>query len=658
MKKIFKKTLFLGCSILMLASCGLDEYDPAGGTGGQKLYSFDGWSGMETYCYEPLYGQLYSSFDFMSVSELGTDIWECANNKTWAQQLFYYEGLTTNTNASNKVFTQAYSCINSCNAVIEYAKDVQGGDPASIKTLTAEAKFLRAFYYSILVTYYGNVTLTLKPTEETGVNYRPERSTYPELYTQMVKDLKEAAADLPVKPYMGQCSRATKKAALGLLARVYAQGAGDADLKEGDVSYWQRAKEVSEDLIKNAASYDAYLYDDVADMWAQANNRNNKEALFLAVGPNPDANAINQRGNNIFGYMGADPNKAASDIYSVKKNQNYLYGRYDNAVMAPSKYLIDLYNAKYDKRWQQTFTCAFGWSSWVQTTSWNGSYDNPKPFVWTNELAAKYGKDNSVIGKTVYPYADFNLVTRTLSNQYVAKVWPKGDHSGNIADLETPKNVYVDPEYPLDPQDDRFMLYLSKDKLTDAQKASRIQATVNIDDLFDKEGKYIENSTQLDGKTELYKLFPACSKYNWNYDGAYYSSNLQKKNGDIAIIRMAEMYLIAAEAEQKLGNGAAAAGYLNVLRKRACYNSTDFENHMKLTTASEQDVLDEYARELCGEFQRWGVLKRHHCLKQQLEKGNIRAYRNFDEKKNYLRPISYTFLNQIENADEYGTNGY
>jgi hypothetical protein len=79
---------------------------------------------------------------------------------------------------------------------------------------------------------------------------------------------------------------------------------------------------------------------------------------------------------------------------------------------------------------------------------------------------------------------------------------------------------------------------------------------------------------------------------------------------------------------------------------------------MKLTTASEQDVLDEYARELCGEFQRWAVLKRHHCLKEQLEKGNIRAYRSFDEKKNYLRPISYTFLNQIENADEYGTNGY
>ena len=61
------------------------------------------------------------------------------------------------------------------------------------------------------------------------------------------------------------------------------------------------------------------------------------------------------------------------------------------------------------------------------------------------------------------------------------------------------------------------------------------------------------------------------------------------------IMRMAEVYLIAAEAEERLGNGAKAAEYLNVLRKRACRNEADFEANMKLTTATEDDVLDEYA---------------------------------------------------------------
>ena len=71
----------------------------------------------------------------------------------------------------------------------------------------------------------------------------------------------------------------------------------------------------------------------------------------------------------------------------------------------------------------------------------------------------------------------------------------------------------------------------------------------------------------------------------------------------------------------------------------------------------KQDVLDEYARELCGEFNRWALLKRHHAFESQLAKGNPRAARSFTEK-NYLRPISYDFLNQIENSAEYGNNGY
>lgn len=40
------------------------------------------------------------------------------------------------------------------------------------------------------------------------------------------------------------------------------------------------------------ASYNAYLYDDVEDVWAQSNNRNNKEALFIASGPQAGTDAL------------------------------------------------------------------------------------------------------------------------------------------------------------------------------------------------------------------------------------------------------------------------------------------------------------------------------------------------------------------------------
>jgi len=126
-------------------------------------------------------------------------------------------------------------------------------------------------------------------------------------------------------------------------------------------------------------------------------------------------------------------------------------------------------------------------------------------------------------------------------------------------------------------------------------------------------------------------------------------------------MRMAEVYLIAAEATlHTSGNGATAAQYLNVLRKRACRNAADFNaaTGMQLTTATMNDVFDEYARELCGEFNRCSLLKRNRAFETRLQAYNKTAFANFVPSRNYNRPIPFTFLNQINNANEFGTNGY
>jgi hypothetical protein len=297
--------------------------------------------------------------------------------------------------------------------------------------------------------------------------------------------------------------------------------------------------------------------------------------------------------------------------------------------------------------------CAFGHESGVQP-GWS-AYNNKNTYtIITSALATKYGIDQTHVGDTIWPYADYAYVAGVY-NQYPAKVWKKNsDHTGNTADLYDPKNVYV-IDYPVEPDDDRFVIYLSKKTLSAEEKAKYSCVTVNIDDLFDENGEY--KTASFDG-TNTYLLYPGLVKSNWNYDGIF-TSNLQKKTGDVFIMRMAEIYLIAAEANAMLGNTTKAADYINVLRKRACRNAADYESSMKLTSASEQDVLDEYARELVGEFQRWSVLKRHGytVFMNQLKKGNPRASRSFSEK-NMLRPISYNFLNQIENAEEYGNNGY
>ena len=647
MKKIIYKVALLFCAATTLYSCSLDEYNPAAITADDSV----GWKGLLNYCYTPLYSQLFSATDYLGVAEAGTDIWLTANNKTNTQQLFYYEGMNTSTNGTKKLFTQAYSMINSCNAVINRSVNITDAPASEVKQLTAEAHCLRAYYYLLLTTHYGNITLNLKEATE-GLVMRPQRNTIEEIYAQIIDDLKLAVDGLEVKPYKNNYARVCKKTALGLLARVYAQGAGEG-LKENGKSYWERAKEVSEDLITNMDAYGAYLYQDVAEVWSHANNRSNKEALFVASGPQAGTPAYEygSASNKLFAYTMANPYKL-NDVYKHADKANYLYGRVNSGLFAPSKYLIDCFDATYDKRWENSFVTAFANFSMVQP-AWS-EYEK-QIVTLTADICRKYGIAAEHIGKKIYPYADVKAINRAQGgNQYVASVWPKGDYSADVKRLQKTNNAYAHT-YPLSEDENRFPIYLSKEPLSAAQKARRAYVCINIDDLFDGEGNYKANS--FDG-TESYQLFPSLSKFNWSYDGMCNGSNLQIKTGDMFIMRMAEVYLIAAEANQQLGNGEKAAGYLNVLRKRACRNAADFESHMKLTTATEDDIFDEYARELCGEFGRWALLKRHKAFETRLPKYNKRAAQGFNASLHYLRPISYDFLNQIENGDEYGTNGY
>lgn len=653
MKVKLMKTKLLYTAIiagtLSFSSCELDEYNPTGGDA--TIESFDAWSGLETYCYSPLAEQLYSVYDFMSVAEGGTDMWLTpGGNPDYAKQLIYYDGLTTNTNGSNKVFKQAYSCIASCNAVINNADNVKGITDYDKRILTAEAKTLRAFYNLLLVTYYGPVTLSQEDISKGETNVRPVRNTVEEFYTAIIKDLTEASDELDVQPYGGNYARVCKKTALGLLARAYAQGAGEG-LSENGVSYWQRAKDVADDIINNASAYNVHLYTDVSDLWAQANNRNNPEALFIVSGRDANDESYNyvNCNNNLFTYTICNPYKC-SDIYTRADNTNYYLGRTNNNTIAPTKYTLSVFDPSWDKRYENTFMTAFGLFSMVDA-GWVGPYSACRVKITPN-LITKYGIGEQYLGQYIYPYVDMATSTSAYGgNQYYPTgVWAKGDHSGDTKNLiKDVKNVYV-VDYPVAEDDDRFAIVLSKDYKSAEEKAKSIYFTVNIDDLFDGD-QY--KTSQFDG-TNSYQLYPSLIKYDWCYNGVV-GNHMQRRNGDMMVMRTAEVYLIAAEACQQLGIPEEAIKYLKPLRDRAARPGTVAP---ELTEVTEETILDEYAREMAGEFCRWALLKRHHKLGERLKLYNSRAARYFNEDIHYNRPISADFLNQIENKDEYGDNGY
>ncbi len=652
MKNFLKYTLVaLAGSTLGLTSCGLDEYNPSAGN--ETVDSFETWKGLATYCYSPLATQLYSVYDFLSVAEGGTDMWLCpSGNRDYAKQLIYYDGLTTNTNASNKLFKQAYTTIPSCNSVIANADKVVGGTEEEKAKIVAEAKTLRAFYNLLLVTYYGPVTLT---TEEVGnVNTKPVRSTVEDFYQSITTDLKEAAEALDNTPVDGNYARVTKKTALGILARAYAQGAGEG-LQEDGKSYWQRAREVAEDIITNSSAYNVYLYDNIDDLWAQENNRNNKEALFIASGANATLSDTKNYyvKNNLSTYTISNPNNL-TDLYTRSDKGNYYLGRTNNNTFAPSKYSIDVFDPSWDRRWENTFMTAFGMFSMTDPDhQWVGPYAGTCVTI-TPPIVKKYGINTKFTGKKIYPYIDMKVVEGGAYNQYVPSgVWPKGETSGNPDKLLQVKNAYV-VDYPVALDDNRFAIVMSKETRTPEEKAQSQYFTLNIDDLYGSSEYSTEFKTEQFDGTNSYQLYPSLIKFNWCYNGSW-GSGLNTKNGDMMIMRTAEIYLIAAEACQQLNDPAAAAKYLEPLRIRATRPGATTP---ALGTVTEDVIFDEYAREMAGELNRWALLKRHHAFEDRLAKYNKRAAKFFNPERHYLRPISADFLNQIDNKNQYGDNGY
>ncbi len=84
------------------------------------------------------------------------------------------------------------------------------------ESVTAEARFLRAYYYFHLVNIYGEVPLKTTPAMSVDELHIPV-SSVPAIYQQIENDLVQAAAILPESAVHG---RVTRGAALGLLAKV------------------------------------------------------------------------------------------------------------------------------------------------------------------------------------------------------------------------------------------------------------------------------------------------------------------------------------------------------------------------------------------------------------------------------------------------------
>jgi hypothetical protein len=199
-----------------------------------------------------------------------------------------------------KTFNALYKSIGIVNDAINKINQMDKLSENGKKTAIARAKFQRGLFYVYLVQLWGEIPIIL----ETGGS-TTTRKSIDEVYTQIVKDLTEAEADLPTtveKPTIP-----TKGAANTLLARAYlawgnnplSQAQIDA-IKDGRtdpaISYNNARLEqaiVYADKVINSNVYS--LLPDFRNLWGRANESRGPEQIFTIQ---HDGDGIDQQGNH------------------------------------------------------------------------------------------------------------------------------------------------------------------------------------------------------------------------------------------------------------------------------------------------------------------------------------------------------------------------
>jgi hypothetical protein len=170
--------------------------------------------------------------------------------------------------------------------------------PALATRLSAEARFLRAFFYFDLIRYYGRVPIIDRPVVASEVN-NIRRSSVDSVYKVVIADLQFAIANLPAT-YTGtfpgynatDVGRATKYAAEAVLGQVYMARSGPTYGIEGPglgVNEWALAVPLFNDII---ASGQFVFNPSFTSIFSYTNQSptTNKEAIFdimYLTGQNP-----------------------------------------------------------------------------------------------------------------------------------------------------------------------------------------------------------------------------------------------------------------------------------------------------------------------------------------------------------------------------------
>lgn len=617
MKTRYIINALLGGALLMggATSCTdmLEEYNPGGGTMDQYAET-DKYQAFVDQCYFAMTRYFYGTADgtsswgkpqalsagYMALSEAETDLWtSAANFVTNQQNYFWYMGGAMNTTYTAGFWNCAYDGIGACNTAIDMAKYNKSFSADKLNSFVAEARMMRAVYYFNIVEQFGGVVM-ITSTGGENITYSPKRTDPLTIYNEVIiPDLEFAAENLQIGDD-GSTTAPTRKAAIGFLAKAYLQKVRwDSDKNTCYQKALEAAKKLIADCESGGSQYNTHMYSNIDDVFAEANNYRNKEALWKqrwAVDGKSQSgstglanlNRNDERFNCWLSHFGARQNLG-------EDHQNW-EGSKEGDFM-PTQHLLSLFvqeDGTLDPRFHKWFT-----------TEWNCNRE--AGYEWTESDCKIYGKDASVKGKKI---SKGELAIKIVMPQ-------DADYAEEVAKAATSNYLLVD----------------YKKLYSDSQK-----------EIIDLNSDGTEN--------QLRYYWPVLNKHNSsNYIVESYAKYRLGNLNATFIMRTPEVYLIAAEAALQLGDAGSAKNYVNKIRQRA--------GAKELGSVDLRSIIDERGRELCGEYNRFFDLVRVGYLDNANYLNTTHpALAKYYKPEYVLKPIPQAYIDLLENGSDFVNPGY
>jgi len=495
------------------------------------------------------------------------------------------------------LWRELYKGLNTCNLALRDIDHVPYGSETVREERRGELLFLRAHYLWMITEIWGGVHFTTEPSE--AAVHDANKTPVETFYQQIFQDLNQAKNKLPNSRDGDDYGRISKPAAEAMLARCHLY-------REN----YDSAGYYADRLINN---YDFALLDNYSDVWDIENIRNSEIIWSVNYSNDPvftttQLTDVNGETYNTAGLIQREGGHNGHVMYEIRY-ENLSWGMIRDLEngrgfqrWGPTKFFIDLFDEEIDERFYGSFKNIWYCNSELATPKW-------RPFIYVN--GEKLDVDREKWAKPMFAVGD----TAILFSKTPVPLDQKAKF--NESDL-----FYFHPE--------------------------KGYIIIDINDMYLPDGSF--NNDVIN--RQFY--FPITKKYQ-DQTRPELSTAFSKR--DVYVFRLSEMYLIASESKLLSGDASQAADYMNTLRRVRAVEGKEDEMEITSGDLDIDFILDERARELATENQRFFDLKRTGKLIERVRAHNQDAAPSIQEFHN-LRFIPQSQLDAMFNPEGYQNPGY